>query len=86
MVGNGRLSGSDAASGRNGLKCWDFMGFFKVICFIFLLENPPFGESIVNIFFIFWGPLKQIQDFCHVSKAIMNLSYELMVEGKKRYP
>jgi hypothetical protein len=66
----------------SGLKCWDFMGFFKVI-FFFLMENPPFGESIVNIFFIFWGPLKQIQDFCHVSKAIMNLSYELMVEEKK---
>jgi hypothetical protein len=28
--------------------------------FIFPMENPPFGESIVNIF-IFWGPLKQIK-------------------------
>ena len=55
MVGNGRFSGSDAASGRHGLKCWDFMGFFKVICFIFLMENPPFGESIVNIVFYFLG-------------------------------
>ena len=25
------------------------------------MDNPPFGESIVNMFFIFWGPLKQIQ-------------------------
>ena len=25
------------------------------------MRNPPFGESIVNIFFVFLGPLEQIQ-------------------------
>jgi hypothetical protein len=31
------------------------------VFFIFPMENPPFGESIGNMFSIFRGALKQIQ-------------------------
>ena len=39
----------------------NYLGLFKVI-FCFPMENPPFGESIVDICYFFGGPLKKIQD------------------------
>ena len=40
-----------------------FLGLFKVMFYFPNRKSTMTGESIVNFCFIFWAPLKQIQDF-----------------------